>query len=102
MVNHIVMWNFQEELTEEERIEAGQKIKTTLEGLKDKVEGVLSLQVINNQIIDTSNKDIMLFGKFVDEAALERYQKHPEHIKAGEHIRAVTYGRVCMDYEESE
>ena len=43
MVNHIVMWNFNPELTEEERMEAGRKIRRMLLHVAEEAKGVFSL-----------------------------------------------------------
>lgn len=98
MVQHIVLWNFQEKLTLEEKKEAGIKIKGLLEGLKDKVPGVIDLRVVINEFV-SSNRDIALIGSFVDAEALQQYQTHPEHVNAGKFVRSVTCERACLDYE---
>ena len=43
MVHHIVLWNWKEGLAEVEKKEAAAKIKEKLEGVRDQVEGVVSL-----------------------------------------------------------
>ena len=57
MVNHIVMWNFNPELTEEERMEAGRKIRRMLLHVAEEAKGVFSLQVYTNELA-SSNRDI--------------------------------------------
>jgi len=99
MVHHIVMWNFQEHLSGEEKKEAGIKIKELLEGLTDKVPGVVSLRVVVNEL-ESSNRDVALIGSFESVDALNGYIKHPEHVKAGTYVRSVTCDRACVDYEE--
>ena len=47
MVNHIVLWNFNETLTEEQKAEAGRRIKESLEAIKEKAQGVISLEVVS-------------------------------------------------------
>lgn len=98
MVKHIVLWNFVESLDETGRVEAGQKMKELLEGLKDKVPGVVELKVVVNEI-SSSNRDIALVSSFENEEALKGYQTHPEHVAAGQYVRSVTCERACMDYE---
>lgn len=99
MVKHIVLWNLNARLSQEERQEAGKKIKELLEGLKDVVEGVIDLQVVINEI-GSSNRDIALIGSFESREALKGYQTHPGHIEAGKYVRSVTCDRACLDYEE--
>lgn len=100
MVKHIVMWNFVEDLDENgsTRAEAGAKVKELLEGLKDKVPGVVDLSVVINEM-GSSNRDIALISTFENEDALKNYQSHPEHVAAGQYIRSVTCSRACLDYE---
>lgn len=99
MVHHIVMWNFREELDDKARKEAGERIRRELEAVGKIVPGVVSLEVIINEM-DSSNKDLALFSVFETAEALSSYQVHPEHVKAGGYIKTVACDRVCLDYEE--
>lgn len=48
-----------------------------------------------------SNVDLMLDSSFVDEAALNGYAIHPEHVAVADgKVRPYTAVRCCMDYEE--
>lgn len=98
MVKHIVLWNFKEELTAEERIVAGEQIKHNLEVLKTQIAGVTELKVEINEM-EGSNKDIALLSVFESADALAAYQIHPAHVQAGQYIKTVTTDRVCFDYE---
>ena len=98
MVKHIVLWNFVEELSTEERLAAGAKMKALLEPIKDKVSGAVDIQVVMNEM-DSSNKDIALISTFETVEALQTYQTHPEHVEAGKYVRSVTCNRACIDYE---
>ncbi|MBQ9927657.1 MAG: Dabb family protein [Lachnospiraceae bacterium] len=99
MVNHIVLWNLNEELTESERKEAALEIKSRLEAIKDAVAGVVLLELQINEA-DSSNRDIALISKFESWEALQNYQVSPEHVAAGKYVRSVTCNRSCFDYEE--
>lgn len=98
MVNHIVLWNYKAELSKQEREEAGERIKKELEGVKEQVSGVVSLQVVTSPLT-SSNKEIGLISVFENDEALQKYQVHPAHVAAGKYIRSVTEGRTCLDYE---
>ncbi|NLL79141.1 MAG: Dabb family protein [Clostridiales bacterium] len=98
MVNHIVLWNFKPELSKEEREEAGNTIRKNLEAVKAQVTGVVSLEVVINEL-DSSNKDLGLVSVFESVEALNAYQVHPAHVQAGAYIKTVTCDRVCLDYE---
>ena len=69
MVHHIVLWNWKEGLAEEEKKEAAVRIKEKLEGVRNQVEGVVSLEVITDSL-SSSNKDIGLVS--VPEALIRR------------------------------
>lgn len=99
MVHHIVLWNFNENLSDEEKKAAAKRIKKELEAVKEKVNGVISLKVVTDAL-DSSNKDIGLISAFESNDALKAYQVHPAHVEAGTYIKSVTFGRTCIDYEE--
>ncbi|MCR5142315.1 MAG: Dabb family protein [Ruminococcus sp.] len=98
MVKHIIIWDFKDELTAEEKREAAAKMKSGLEALKGVVEGLEDISVVT-EFLDTSNGDIMLDSTFKDEAALAYYADHPEHVKVKEFVRTVVKARKCVDFE---
>ena len=99
MVHHIVCWNFKEELSKEERIIAGKKIKEKLESIQNCVEGVVSIQVNINEL-PSSNRDVALISSFESVEALNAYQISPEHVEAGKCIKSVVCDRACFDYQD--
>lgn len=101
MVHHIVLWDWKEDLGEQEKKEAAVKIREKLESVKNQAEGVVSLEVITNGL-SSSNKDIGLVSVFESEKALNAYQTHPAHVEAGNYIKSVTAGRTCLDYKGKE
>lgn len=98
MIKHIVLWNFIEGLTEEQKREAAQKIKSLLEPIKELVPGATNIQVICNEI-SSSNREVALISTFESIEALQTYQNHPAHIEAGKYVRSITCDRACMDFE---
>ena len=96
MVRHIVMWNFKPELSAGEKRENAQKIKISIENLKNIIEGITEIKVYTPF---SGNRDIILDSTFTSKKALEDYITHPEHIKAGELVRAVTQDRASADFE---
>lgn len=99
MVKHIVMWNFNPEMSAEEKKAAGEKMKALLEPIKELVDGALDIRVVINDM-ESSNRDIALIGTYESEDALKAYQVHPAHVEAGKYVRSVTCNRSCLDYEE--
>lgn len=98
MVKHIVLWNFNDGMTPEEKKEAGEKMKSLLEPIKEKVSGAIDIEVVT-QKLDSSNRDVALISTFKTVEALQAYQTHPDHVAAGGYVRSVTCNRSCMDYE---
>lgn len=101
MVHHIVLWDWKEDLGEQEKKEAAVKIREKLESVKNQAEGVVSLEVITDGL-PSGNKDIGLVSVFESEEALNAYQTHPAHVEAGNYIKSVTAGRTCLDYKGKE
>jgi hypothetical protein len=101
MIRHIVFWKFGDNFTESENNVHAIKIKEMLEALKNKVSGVVSIKVITNPLPSSSgDADVILDSLFESEEALNNYQVHPEHVKAGSFIRSVMKDRKCIDYHE--
>ena len=99
MVHHIVLWNFLESMSQEEKREAGAKMKELLEPIGALVDGAVSIKVVMNEL-DSSNRDIALISQFETVEALKTYQVHPAHVEAVKFVRSVTCNRSCLDYEE--
>ena len=95
MIKHIILWNFQVGKGSEEDI---LKIKNGLESLKNKIPGIVEIEVITKPIAG-SNAEIMLNSTFESIEALNNYQVHEEHVKVATFVRSVTCNRMCMDYE---
>jgi len=99
MVRHVVFWNYDEKISNDERIGSSKKIKSDLEALGSVVDGVVSIEV-SIDALDSSNVDIMLDSLFESKEALINYQNHPEHKKVGEFVKVLMYSRKCFDSVE--
>ena len=98
MVKHVIIWNFKEELTADERKIAAVKIKEGIEGLMGKIDGLTDIKVYINPLASSSG-DLILDSTFVDEDALKGYQIHPEHVAVATYVRSQVGSRACFDYE---
>ena len=97
MVKHIIVWKLKP-VAEGEREVTKSVIKRELEGLKDKVPGIVEIKV-HTAGLESSNFDLMLDSTFVDEAALKGYTVHPEHVAvATTYVRPNVEIRACFDY----
>ena len=98
MVRHIIIWDLKDDLTNEQKKAAAEKIKHDLEALKGVIEGLIDIKV-QSELLDTSNGDILLDSCFENEAALSYYADHPEHVKVKGFGGRVTKRRKCVDFE---
>lgn len=99
MVKHIIIWTLKEEYSEQEKADIKRGIKEGLEGLKDKVPGIVEIKVYIDGLA-SSNADLMLDSTFTDEEALKGYAVHPEHVAvANGKVRPFTKTRSCFDFE---
>lgn len=99
MVKHVILWQLKAELSDADKVEIKTGIKAGLEGLAGRIPGLIDIKV-NIDPLSSSNCDVMLDSSFVDEASLQGYAVHPEHVEvANTKVRPYTATRVCMDYE---
>jgi len=98
MVKHIVMWTLAEFAEGKSKEENVQEIKDQLEGLKDLIQEIQSLEVGINFNITEDAYDLVLVTEFSDKEALTRYQDHPEHIRVRDFLRTVRLKHTVVDY----
>ena len=99
MIRHIVSWNFNDGLTDEENRENEQKMKDGLERLKDIIDGIHEL-IVRIDLLDTSNRTVVMNSLFESEKHLVDYQVHPKHVAVSRFIGSVMKERTCVDYHE--
>ncbi len=100
MVKHIILWQLKDELSAEEKTEVKKKIKAGLEGLVGKVPGLTEVHVNVDNILESSNCDVMLDSTLESPEALKVYATHPEHVKVADGVvRPNTKSRNCIDFE---
>ncbi len=99
MIKHIVLWKLKENAEGRPKPEASRELKAALEGLKGKIPELRALEVgVNFNPADTAS-DVSLYTEFKSREDLEKYQKHPEHLKVAEIVRKLTAERRVSDYE---
>lgn len=99
LIRHIVSWNFKEGLTDEEKRQYGQEMKTQLEALPALIPGVISIEV-RTDLLEASNRAIVLNSLFENEERLAAYQVHPEHVRVSNYVGTFVTDRTCVDYVE--
>jgi hypothetical protein len=99
MIKHIVMWKLKDFAEGAAKAENALKVKASLEGLNGKIKGMRTLEVGVNINKSPVAYDIVLYSEFDNTEDLDKYQKHPEHLKAGEIVGKVAFERKVVDYE---
>ena len=67
MVKHMIVWKFKDEL--ESKTERAAEIKTALEGLVGKIDGLLEMHILTNGM-PCSSGDLMMDSSFENADAL--------------------------------
>ncbi|MCH5199964.1 MAG: Dabb family protein [Oscillospiraceae bacterium] len=76
MLKHIALYNFKKEMDASDKKVAAVKLKKGFEGLRDKIDGLVSISV-EIILLETSTADFLLKAKFTDKDALERFNNSP-------------------------
>ena len=97
MIKHIVMWNVRGAMPDERR-NAIRVLKSRFEGLRDRIPGLLRLEVG----VDTSRVDyacdVVLYSEFESQRALDAYASHPEHLRVRDELDGLRIARHQVDY----
>ena len=94
----MIVWKFHEDL--ENKKQTAQEIKTALEGLVGKIDGLLEMHILTEGL-PSSSGDVMMDSSFADAKALDFYQKHPLHQEiANDLVRPAMAQRLSFDYEK--
>ena len=96
MVKHMIIWKLKEDVDKES---VSADIKTALEGLVGKIEGLTEMHILTEKL-PSSSGDIMMDSIFESDDALKAYQKHPLHVEiANGKVRPNVDTRLSFDYE---
>ncbi|MBE6656674.1 MAG: Dabb family protein [Ruminococcaceae bacterium] len=97
MVKHMIVWKFKDELAS--KAERAAEIKTALEGLVGKIDGLLEMHILTEGL-PCSSGDLMMDSSFESAEALAAYQKHPLHVGIADGlVRPSMASRLSFDYE---
>lgn len=98
MVNHIVMWNFKEEVKVEERVDILKAMEENLKSLVGQVPGLLTVEFVSAPI-SSSTHDIALVTTLEKAEDIAVYAKHPAHVHVADtYVRPYVKDRACLDY----
>ena len=97
MVKHIIVWKLKDKL--ENKAGRMNEIKTALEGLVGKIDGLLEMHILTEGL-PSSSGDLMMDSTFTDNEALKFYASHPLHVEIADGIvRPSVETRLAFDYE---
>lgn len=99
MVKHIVMWKLNDSAHGATKRENALKIKQMLESLKDKIPGIIKIEVGIDFSKTDSSADIVLYSEFSNRDALNAYQEHPEHKAVIPFVTEARSERRVVDYD---
>lgn len=97
---HIILWTLKSELSKEEKLRIIESTKSDLLELKEKVPGVIKLDIVYDGRLESSNCDFMFDFLFESTEALKTFNTHPEHMKAAGKLKPYIQGRTCLDIEQ--
>jgi heme-degrading monooxygenase HmoA len=99
MIKHIVFWKLKDHANGLTKEENAQEIRTRLEDLRGKIDGLLTIQVGIDFLHSPESADVVLYSEFDSKAALDHYQQHPLHKAVMPFIAEARSERRVVDYE---
>ena len=98
MIKHVVMWNVQG-ATAEDRAHNAQRIKRAFESLRERIPGLLRLEIgLDESRVDYAC-DAVLVTEFESRQALADYALHPEHTRVRQELDGLRTARYQVDFE---
>lgn len=98
MIRHIVMWKFRRDL-EETPLQIAQEMKSRLEALNGKIDGLVRAEVGVNVKETASSFDAVLTADFDSWELMDAYKVHPLHVVISDYCKERRLERVDVDYE---
>lgn len=98
MIRHIVMWKFRRDL-EETPLQIAQEMKSRLEALNGKIDGLVRAEVGVNVKETASSFDAVLTADFDSWELMDAYKVHPLHVVISDYCKGRRLERVDVDYE---
>lgn len=99
MIKHIVFWRLNESAYNNDKQTNAQILKEKLLAMKDKVDGLIKVEVGFDFSSEKDSSDVVLYSEFSSKKALHQYQIHPDHQEIKKWLSEVRYERRVVDYE---
>ena len=98
MIKHIVMWNVRGD-TPAEKAQVIALLARSFDSLNGRIPGLLCMEIgIDTSRIDYAC-DVVLYSEFQDQAALDAYAVHPEHLRVKRELSDLRTARHQVDYK---
>ena len=97
MIRHIVMWKFRRDL-EETPEQIALEMKSRLEALVGRIDGLLRAEVGVNIKETASSYDAVLTADFPSFETMEAYKVHPLHVAVSDYCKNRRLERGDVDY----
>jgi hypothetical protein len=101
MIKHIVFWRLNDSAYGNVKQTNVRLLKEKLLAMKDKVDGLLKIEVGFDFSNEKDSCDVVLYSEFSSKEALHEYQIHPDHEAIKKWISEIRYERRVVDYEIS-
>jgi len=98
MLKHIVLFKLKDHAEGRSKMENADTIKNDLEALIGKILQLRRMEVGINCVPGEAAYDVAIYSEFVNEADLNIYAKHPEHVRVAEFVGKVRESRAVVDY----
>ena len=98
MIKHIVMWNLRGD-TPAAKARAIAQVQQSLASLRGRIPGLLHVEVgVDHSRVDYAC-DVVLYSEFENQAALDAYANHPEHLRVKQELGDMRIARYQVDFE---
>jgi hypothetical protein len=98
MIRHIVMWRLAGD-TPQARQRNIEQLQRSFHNLNGRIPGLRHLEIgVDSSRVDYAC-DVVLYSEFDNQAALDAYATHPEHLRVKQEIGDMRIARHQVDYQ---
>jgi hypothetical protein len=97
MLKHVVFFKFKPEVKEADIVELEKGLAALPRAIPEIHEYVFGRDVIHSE----RSYDFALVSGFADLKAMERYQKHPDHLRVVEVVKRISSTLLAVDFTHS-
>ena len=99
MIRHIVMWTLMDSAEGNDKATNAAILEKKLYALKELLPQVKGLQFGNGLKSGDGIYDVVAIIDFEDEAALNEYAVHPDHVAVSDFCKKIRTGRAVIDFK---